>query len=171
MIPPTINTSNYVIQPYRLKDEERFVEMGIDTEVMRFMGGADGDPIKQRSIFHKIFKHYEEPNTNETKLFWGIHRDDLLCGHIQLKPTEYTSENELEIVYMVHPAERNKGIMKEVLLHFKSIQSRWSKRIIATVDFDNEISLNLLEHWGIQSKKVLTDPDDGEQFWKLTLSL
>lgn len=144
--------------------------MGTDAEVVRFMGGADGDTEKQRLIFHKIFKHYNEPETDPPMLFWGIYENDALCGHVQLKSTDHTLESELEIVYMVHPKERNRGLMREVLELFKQEQNRWKSTIIATVDLDNDTSIRLLEKWGITHRDKRIDPDDGVEYWKVNLS-
>jgi RimJ/RimL family protein N-acetyltransferase len=168
LIPPVLNTRRFVIQPYRTQDEERFVEMGIDSEVARFMDGADDDPEKQHTIFNKIFNHYNEPETNPPTLFWGIFENDVLCGHVQLKPTDHSVEGELEIVYMVHPKERNRGLMWEVLEIFKQEQNRGQSTIIATVDLDNETSIRLLEKWGVTNKE--TRIDSKGEYWKVNLS-
>ncbi|MDB4655885.1 GNAT family N-acetyltransferase [Flavobacteriales bacterium] len=169
MTPTTFHTARFTIRPYCLNDKTRFVEMGTDKEVVRFMGGADGDKVKQAQIFQKIFNLYSEPETNETKLFWAIAEANKLVGHVQLKQTIFTEEDELEIVYMIHPDARNHGVMSEVLDFFKSNQQLWGKRIIATADFDNDISFRLLENWGIEKRDARIDPDDGVQFWKIWL--
>lgn len=144
--------------------------MGTDTEVIRFMGGADGDVEKQTEIFWKIFKLYDEPAANETKLFWAIHEDKKLVGHVQLKPTIFTEGNELELVYMVHPDSRNKGVMNEVLALLKQVQAQWTTQIIVTIDFDNDISVRLMEKWGIVKREERIDPDDGVEYWKMWLA-
>jgi len=86
-----------------------------------------------------------------------------------MKDTENTEADELEIVYMVHPAERRKGLMTEILDFFKTNQTEWKRRIIATVSTKNLISLSLLEKWGIEEKKNLTDPETNKKSYKLIL--
>lgn len=144
--------------------------MTTDKEVMHFMGGADGDIEKQTKKFEKLLDVYEQPPTSETKLFWAIHQGQKLVGHVQLKPTDYTNKNELELVYMVHPDSRRKGLMTEVLNLIKQEQYRWKQQIIATIEFDNEISMRLLNNWGIIKKETQIDPEDGEHYWKVWLS-
>ncbi len=171
MYPPHLKTNRFTLLPYRQKDEDRFVVMGLDPAVLQFMGGgADtADEAGERKFFQKIFTIYDDTESKRWFWIWGIYENDLLCGHFELKETQYTSEQELEIVYMTHPAARRKGLMREVLAFFKSNQKVWGKTIIATVSQQNSISIQLLEEWGI-TKKQLIDPKDGEEsFWKFTL--
>jgi len=93
----------------------------------------------------------------------------LLCGHLEVKQTEHTKENELEIVYMVHPDDRRTGIMTEVLTLMKQQQVTWRKKMIATVYPNNFASLSLLQKWGIEKEEILIDSETGKEYLKLTL--
>ena len=86
-----------------------------------------------------------------------------------MKETEHTNEIELEIVYMVHPDERRKGIMTEVLYFLKQNQKSWNKRLIVTVSPENLHSLLLLKKWGIEKKEILLNNETGKEYFKLTL--
>lgn len=169
MHPPIYQTPNYILQPYQLKDEERFVEMGTDPAVVAFMGGATGDPARERALFHKIFQLYEKNDSKRWFWIWGIYNGDKLCGHLEMKETENTSVAELEIVYMLHPAERKKGIMTEVLDFLKSNQGLWNRQLIATVDPENRDSIHLLERWGI-AKEIEVENEEGA-YLKLLLKV
>ena len=161
MLPPIYKTERFELRPYSPDDEKRFVEMGTDKVSTEFMGGSTGKESGEIALFRNIFNIYKNKDSNRWFWIWGIYENDKLVGHFELKETEYTNKNELEIVYMIHPNERQRGIMKEVLEFFKNNQTIWNKRIIATLDFENKASISLLENWGIEKKVTLKD-EDGE---------
>ena len=99
MVPPILNSKHYSLKPYSPADEDRFVEISLDEVSTRFMGGANGNEQEERVLFKKIFEIYER---KDERWFWvwGIYKDNLLCGHFELKETEHTNDNELELVYM-----------------------------------------------------------------------
>ena len=152
MRPKILQTANYELRPYSNQDEDRFVEMGMDEEVVRFMEGATGKEQAERALFKKIFEIYADTSTNRIFRIWGIYEGNKLCGHLELKETEHTSDEELELVYMIHPAERGKGIMCEVLDLIKQNHFFLQKGIIATVHTENTKSIRLLERWGINRR-------------------
>jgi len=168
MLPPTYKTENYTLEPYQPKDLSRYLEMSLDREVIAFMGGATGDRKAEEAMFDKIFQLYR---SNEKRWFWvwAVYRNQELCAHLELKETGDTAEDELEIVYMVHPLERRKGIMKEVLNFLKANQHLWKRRITATINPGNNISLQLLREWGIERETLITDRETGETFSKVWL--
>ena len=119
MYPPTLKTKNYLLKAYQPSDLNRFIEIALDEKCVEFMGGATGNKQDEINLFNKGFKLYESTSKRWFWL-WGIYKNNVLCGHLELKETEHTNANELEVVYMIHPAERQNGIMTEVLLFFKS---------------------------------------------------
>ena len=102
------------------------MEMAIAPQIIKFMGGASatGDEEKEREIFHWIFDCYSTDQDDKVQLFWGVHENDRLCAHVQLKDTIWTNKDELEVVYMVHPTERKRGLMTEVLATLSDEQPR-----------------------------------------------
>lgn len=169
MIPPELETRRLVIRPYKQSDEDRYVEMVLDENTLEFMGGATGLENEERKVFKKIFEIYKA-DEKRTFWIWGIYNGDVLIGHLELKETEHTKENELEIVYLVHPGYRNNGVMTEILSFIKGNQNIWNKRIIATVNPDNFASLKLLQKWGIANTEVLMDHETKEEYLKLSLN-
>jgi RimJ/RimL family protein N-acetyltransferase len=169
MLPPTYKTEHYSLEPYQPKDLERYLEMSLDKEVVAHMGGATGDRTAEEAMFQKIFELYRS-NAERWFWVWAVYRDQELCAHLELKETRDTAVDELEIVYMVHPGERGKGIMKEVLLFLKANQNCWKRRITATVYPGNEKSFYLLSKWGIERQELITDNDTGETFIKVWLN-
>jgi len=168
MYPPIYKTKRLVIKPYEPTDEDAFVEMALDPMSVQFIGGANGIEAEERAVFKKGFEIYK---SNKKRWFWlwGIYIYSELCGHLELKETDHTNNNELEIIYIIHPSFRNKGIMTEVFEFFKQEQHNWKRRIIATVDHDNIYSLALLNKWGIEKKETIKDAETGEEYLKITL--
>lgn len=169
MIPPELISNRFLLRPYNPSDEDRYVEMACDDVTIKYMGGANGSESEERELFKKIFDIY---TANNTRIFWiwGIYKDGVLSGHLELKESVHTDENELEIVYIVHPECRRKGLMTEVLSLVRNSLDIWNKRIIATVGPNNIFSLKLLHNWGIEKKEVLYDQDNKEEYLKLLLT-
>ncbi len=168
MLPPIFETSQCILKAYDLKDEDCFIEMALDKECIRFMGGATGIEKEERALFHKCFDIYKRMDKRWFWI-WGIYQNESLCGHLELKESIHTMPGELEIVYMIHPKHRRKGVMTDVCTFLKSMQATWDRRIIATVSPDNLFSLALCEKWGIDKKEVLTDKETGESYFKFVL--
>ncbi len=141
--------------------------MVLDHEVIAFMDGANGSRSEEEALFCKIFEIYESDDPRYF-MIWGIYNGDQLCGHFELKDSIHTSENELEIVYIVHPRYRKRGIMTEILAWFKRNQHQWNKRFIATLSPENISSLKLLEKWGIY-KMISQSSEDEVRFFKVYL--
>ncbi len=156
------------IRPYERSDEDRFVEMSMDQEVIQYMSGTSGKEEEESALFQKIFTIYE--GTSNARIFhiWGIYLKDQLVGHLELKETEHTTDKELEIVFMMHPDTRRKGIMRKVLRFIQNNQVFFHRRIIATVHSENKGSLKLLKKWGHSYPS--TYYEDGVKFLKLRLS-
>ncbi len=169
MKPPTYTTERFELRPYELADEDRMVEMCLDPISVQFMGGVNGIESEERESFQRIFQLYAKQDSKRWFWIWAVIVNGKVSAHFELKETEYTNEGELEIVYMVHPDSRKKGLMKAVLDFIKSEQKEWNRKIIATLDPENTGSLNLLNHWGISQRETLIDPDDGNEFLKAWL--
>ncbi len=164
MYPPILKSKQFTLRPYQQVDEERAIETALDPVSKRFMGGNNENPSLK-----KVFEVYQRTD-DRWFWIWGIYKDDLLCGHLELKETENTNENELEIVYMIHPKERRKGIMTEIFSLLKTKQKNWGRRIIATVSADNVNSIALLKKWGIDKKEPRLNSETGEASFKIILS-
>lgn len=170
MYPPFYKTKHYDLVPYQPKDLDRYLEMVLDRDVVEYMGGATGDLAKEKKMFEKIFALYRNQDQQRWFWVWAVYRDQTLCAHLELKQTQDTAEGELEIVYMVHPAERRNGLMTEILNFIKAKQTDWKCRIIATVYPENEHSYKLLEQIGIERQELTTDVETGETFQKIWIN-
>lgn len=169
MIPPTYQTSDFTLQAYAPTDEDTFIEMALDQVTVRFMGGTSGIEAEERALFKKIFDVYK---TNDQRWFWlwGIYQNQRLCGHLEMKESLHTSSEELEIVYMIHPQARKRGLMTSVLTFLKENQQNWQRRIIATVNPENIASIALLEKWGIEKRVTLIDEETHRSYLKCLLT-
>ncbi len=170
MKPPIYQTPRFTLKAYTPKDENPFVAMCIDPVSVTFMGGAEGIEAQERELFQRISKLYEKENVTRWFWIWGVYEGEKLCAHLELKETGHTNPDELEIVYMVHPEHRRKGVMTEVLALLKENQVEWKRKIIATVSPKNIVSLSLLEKWGIDKQEVVKDSDGGDDYLKVWLS-
>lgn len=170
MKPPIYQTPRFTLQAYTSKDENPFVTMCIDPVSVVFMGGAEGIEAQEGELFQSIFKLYEKEDSTRWFWIWGVYEGEKLCAHLELKETGHTNSDELEIVYMVHPEERRKGVMTEVLAFLKENQEEWKRKIIATVSPKNIHSIALLEKWGIDKQEVVKDSDGGDDYLKIYLS-
>jgi len=117
-----------LLKPYEYTDENRFVEMSLDEQVIKYMDGASGEEEAERALFQKIFTIYSASANTRIFNIWGIYKNDQLCGHLELKETADTTKAELEIVYMIHPAARRQGIMLKVLDYIKNNQTIWQRK-------------------------------------------
>jgi len=166
MYPPKFNTDRFTLDHYSNEHEECFIEMALDPICIKYMGGATGDEAEERALFQKIHKLYKSEGTRWFWI-WAVTQNDTLAAHLELKETEHTHKDELEIVFMVHPEYRGIGLMTEVLLFLKDQQYKWKRRIIATVNPKNKASMALMEKWGIEKKEMIRDEE--ENYYKLTL--
>lgn len=168
MKPEKLSTARFTLKPYLKKHEDRWVEMAMDPVSTKFMGGSTGDEEEERTMFRRIFELYKK---QDSRVFWiwGVYEGANLLGHLELKETSFTEPDELEVVIMVHPDARGNSVMTEVLEFLKANQSRWERRIIATVDKDNIASLRAFARWGVSAKKLIAE-EDGSSFYKLILS-
>jgi len=156
----TIVSPHFKLAPYTLKDEQRYIEMCTDSESVKFMGNSTADPEKGRAFFRdRIIPFYSQKNLTRIFHVWGIYVNNVLCGHFELKETTNTSDTELEIVYLIHPDARGKGLMGKVLNYFKTNQAKWGRTIIATANPKNEKSMHLLKKWGINKQQTIVDTE------------
>lgn len=169
MKPPVYFTKRLQLRPYIETDIDRYLETTIDPVSVQFMGNLNQSIQTERELFYRIFQLYKNSDSDRWFWVWAIVKEDIYCGHIELKQTPNTSFDELEIVYMIHPNERRKGFMKEVLEFFKNKQHIWKRKIIATINPENKNSKILLSHWGIEKEKLIIDKEDRQPFLKIWL--
>ncbi|MFK8105441.1 MAG: GNAT family N-acetyltransferase [Saprospiraceae bacterium] len=169
MLPLIYETQHLILRPYRRQDQVRFVEMFLDPSLAKYMDDHLKTEGEALDFFEKIFELYAA-KMDSWFWVWGIYEKDKLCGHLEVKETEHTNATQLEIVYIIHFAERRKGLMTEVLAFLKKQSKIWKKQIIATVDPENTNSIALLQKWGITQQATLHDSATGAPYLKLSLA-
>lgn len=163
-----IQTIRTLLRKYTDDDREIIADFFTDGDIGRYMGDGPSDTRKDAYIlFDKIFEVYEAANKNRHFEVWGIEYQNELIGHIELKETENTLPNELEIVYLLDKPYWNKGIMTEILLKMKEYTFELNKTIIATVKSKNQASIRILEKLGIKKLAYL---DKQKEVLKITLN-
>ena len=170
MRPSNLRTSRFSLKPYRLADQERFLEMFLDKETQSYMGGISHERQVGKKRFQKILAVYERRGNARFHLIWGIYDQDRLCGHLELKDSRWANDEELEIFFMLHPQERSRGIIREVLPLIKRYQYLWGRQIVATIHPENVRSRSRLDIWGVDREETLHDPLEGCRCQKLYLS-
>jgi len=159
MLPPILKTEGFILKAISQEDKEPYIELALDRVTQEFMGKRTEAEL-QHSL-PKVLAIYAKEESDRWHWIWGIYVDEKLAGYLELKDTEHTKEDELEVVYIIHPQFRRTGLMTSVLLFLKSKQVEWERRIIATVKPRHKASLGALEKWGIERKEIVKhDPED-----------
>jgi RimJ/RimL family protein N-acetyltransferase len=147
-----IATPRLLLRKYCPQDKEIIADFFTDEVVAQFMG--DG-PCEERedayNLFDEFFQVYENTSGKHHEV-WGIEWKGNLIGHVELKTSEYTQANELEIVYLLNEPYWNQGLMTEVLFEIQKHARKFNKQLIALVKSKNEASLSVLDKIGIQNE-------------------
>lgn len=152
-----IKTSRLLLRKYIEEDRAFLVDLFTDEEIGRYMGDGEAASVcDANQLFNSIFNIYEQQQKgNRFFEVWGIELNEELIGHFELKETEHTEKGELEVVYIIDKPYWNKGFISEVLQAMQTRVQKIDKKIIATVDKNNQASIRVLEKLGIKKVKTL----------------
>lgn len=153
--PETLRTERLVLRPYRRDDEADIVALVTDPDVMRFVGDGVMTAERGRQVFGKVFDLYERGG-------WGVWAVEeaatgRLVGSAEIKPRE---NGDWEIVYLLARAAWGRGYATEVageLVRF-GFDRLGLPRVVATVDYDNAVSIRLLGKVGM--RQVAEEADE-----------
>jgi RimJ/RimL family protein N-acetyltransferase len=164
-----INTPRTLLRKYIASDREIFADYFTDVEITRLMGNG---PCESRdeayALFEKCFDVYNGIFKNRHFEIWGIESEGELAGHFELKQSENTEGNELEIVYLLGKQYWGRGLMPEILTAINDYAHSLGKCLIATVHPENTNSLKVLRKVGIERDGWIGD--DGDKAYKLWLA-
>ena len=140
-----INTERLLLRKYQKDELEFFLKIFNNPDITKFSSGFPGNS-SNTELFYKIFDIYAKKKSDF--YIWSVClKSNKIIGHCELKKTEFTKENELEIVYFLLPEYWNKGyateISKEVIK--LGLEKLPVKSIIATIDPDNINSIKVVE--------------------------
>jgi len=158
MLSPELTTARLRLRAYSSEDEAEFVALFIQPGVLDH-SSASPDPEQSRALFHKGLDFQTAPPEKPFQL-WKLTRQGKLIGHAELKWTENCADNELEVVYFLHPDHWGAGLGTEVC---RALVSQGFKTgasaIIATVDTDHEASIRVLEKSGFHETELRYDAE------------
>ncbi len=146
-----IKTDRLILKPLSLQDKEVFLAYRGNPEVFQFQSW---DPPNLQEVENFICQNLTVvPNTPDTWLQLGIYlHNDLLIGDIGLHFLE--DNDQMEIGYTLAPEHQGQGYafeaVKVVLDHL--CLDLGKHRITASVDPDNQRSINLLKKLGFRQE-------------------
>lgn len=161
---PDIKTSRTLLRRYKDSDIDKFVLLFTDKEINHFMGGQHCETREDaENLFYKGFEIYNGLFPDRHFELWAIEHSGELIGHFELKQTNHTAENELEIVYMLDKEYWGQGIMPEIINEINKYSSGFDKQLIATINPENIRTIKALYKTGIE-KEEWTEDEDGKVF-------
>lgn len=153
-----IQTERILLRKYTDDDKETVADFFTDAEIGRYMGDGPSETRNDAyTLFNKIIEIYGRENAQRHFEIWGIEFEGELIGHLELKSTENTLKDELEVVYLLDKVYWGKGIMGEILTALNSHAKTFQKKIIATVKEQNYNSIRVLEKIGIDKMIRMKD--------------
>ncbi|MBK8552169.1 MAG: GNAT family N-acetyltransferase [Ignavibacteria bacterium] len=159
-----IFTNRTMLRKYIASDKKIFGELFTDREVNKYMGGQHCEtPEDAFSLFDKCFEIYNGSLQDRHFEIWGIEFEGNLIGHFELKQTQNTVGNELEVVYLLNKEYWGRGLMLEVLNQVNSYSSGMGKQLIATINPENINTVKLLKKTGIEREGWIED-DEGKVY-------
>jgi ribosomal-protein-alanine N-acetyltransferase len=153
MLNSEIKTKRTLLRKYLEEDRAEFIRIIIDPDVNHFMGGRTEDPDEAGKIFNKIFDIYNGKQAERHFEIWAIEFEEKFIGDLELKQTENTTGDELEVVYLIDKAYWGKGLIPEILKEITRYAGDMGKRVIATFNPDNIKTVRALEKAGIDKQE------------------
>jgi RimJ/RimL family protein N-acetyltransferase len=149
-----LETENLRLRPYRADDEEAWVALVTDPDVMRFVGDGPATETRAREVFARVFGIYERGGW----AIWAVEtRDGRYVGSAEIKPRENCG---WEIVYILAKEAWGRGYASEIareLVRF-GFDALALPRVLATVDLENAVSIRVLEKAGM--RKIAEETDE-----------
>jgi len=161
-----IVTCRTILRKYTDQDREAFALLFTDKEVNFYMGGEHCEtPEDAYNLFDKCFEIYAGKFPERYFEIWAVEFKNKIIGHAELKQTNNTTCNELEVVYLLDKNYQGKGFMTEILKELNEYAKRSGKQMIATVNPENEKSVRVLVKTGIEKEGWVTEGN--EKFYKI----
>lgn len=155
-----LNTERTKLRQYKDSDKEKFAELFTDPDVIHYMGGEHCETKDDAyNLFEKSKEIYKGLFPGRHFKIWAIEYEGNFIGHIELKQTSNTFDNELEVVYLLEKNYWGRGIMPEVLNTVNEYASANGKQLIATVNPDNTNTIKALRKSGIEKEEWIEDND------------
>jgi len=161
MLNKDIHTKRTLLRKYQLSDKAIMIRLFMDEVVGEHMGNgpceAEADAL---ALFNKIMQLYEKSPVKRHFEIWAITVDGQFAGHFELKASQHTDDNELEVVYMLDQTYWGKGLMPEILQVINLHAQSFDKQLIATINPDNRKTVRALEKTGIEHQNWIGEGHD-----------
>jgi len=161
MLNEDITTQRTLLRKYEPTDQAEMIRLFMDKLVNHYMGNG---PCKTKhhalELFERIMQLYEKSLTDRHFEIWAIEIHKQLAGHFELKESEYTENDELEVVYMLHKVHWGQGLMPEILRAVNTHAYTINRQLIATIDPENIRTVRALEKVGITRQKWVDEGKD-----------
>ncbi len=144
---PVLRDGLIELRPYTKADEEFFVALFQDPEVVRYVGDGLETEAADRELFHRVFTRVYPTNKFAV---WAVVAHGLLIGHAELKPSPRDDIEDWELVYAIQRSHWRRGYGRAVaaLVTRYGFDTLRLRAMFATVDTENTPSLALLESLG-----------------------
>ena len=151
-----LETERLTLRHLQPDDLDEFYEICGDPEIMRYVG--DGQPLSREQTQNWIIKSQE----NYRKYGFGClavvaREDGHLVGYCGL--VNPTIDGEAEIIYALKKRYWGRGLISEAakaMLDF-GLQQCGLKRVVATIDPENQASIRIVEKWGMKYQEQRLD--------------
>lgn len=161
MLNKEIITQRTLLRKYQYDDQETMIDLFMDKVVNHYMGnGPCKTKAKALELFERIQQLYEKPLADRHFEIWAIDINRHLAGHFELKESEYTETNELEVVYMLYQNHWGKGLMPEVLRSINAHAGTMNRQLIATINPENIRTVRALEKVGVVRQEWVGTGED-----------
>ncbi len=140
----SIQTERLCLQSIREQDKDAMVEMFFNNEIIQTYMIPE---YKSREEAVKLFDHFKELSVSSEHFVYGIYLNDQIIGFIN---DVEIKEKEIEIGYVIHPKEKNKGYATEVLTNaIRELFSMGYTVVKAGVFEENTASMRVMEKSGM----------------------
>lgn len=140
---PVLRSGLIELRPYTKEDEESFVALFQDPEVVRYVGDGLQSEAADRELFQRVFSRVYPTNKFAV---WAVTVDGSIIGHAELKPSPRDDIDGWELVYAIDRSHWRRGYGRTVasLVTSYGFDDLRLPVVFATVDTENTSSLALL---------------------------
>ncbi len=136
------------LRPWRAEDRGAWLALFGDPEVLRFVGDGSVDQERDNAIFDWLIALEIGPQ-QRFAFVYAAEFDGEIVGHVELKQTEHTREQEWELVYVLARRAWGRGLGGALASWGVRTAHAHGRRVIATVAPENAASLRILDRLGL----------------------
>ena len=165
-----INSARLKLRRFTADDRADFVRFSTDPEVNKYIGGRVETEEAANALFDKIQQVYDGLFGKRHFEIWAIEVVGRTIGSFELKQTENTETDELEVVYLLDREYWGRGFIPEILRTINKYANDAGRKVIATLNPENLKTVRALEKAGIDISKNCWIGEEGDRCYKVTLS-